>query len=442
MREGRAGVRILIVVLVLLTVPLSVALGPSGPPTSSPKAPPSIVAPLSPMGPAYSHVGLTMELDLTVLHAAYPLTRLSVAGETVNGEAIMMLELGNFAVHDENTPALYVDGTVHGNEIPGGETIYWGARWMLEGYGWDERMTRLLDENRIVMLPLVNIDGNEVGRRTNANLVDLNRNFPWMWCQQPGASPIPGHPTYCGTGPASEPETQAMMQVIEDAQAQIVITMHSGIIELLYPWGYTSEPAPDHAMFQRMGDAFQAHTGFPHSNALYPVTGATRDWAYGTFGVPAFTYEVDFYQNNGQGMFQTPWSWEARLETAIDGMIWLLENARYMGAWVQVPEAAPAEGGTAIAFTFENLGWGDTTVHYEVEVVDAPLAEGTSGQRFVDAEADGIVTWVVETTGDGNGTIDLTMSFDRTKLHARPMTLEVSYILTVVDGLVAEVSLG
>ena len=52
----------------------------------------------------------------------------------------------------------------------------------------------------------MNPDGQAAQVRQNANGVDLNRNFPYKW----GPIGVPGDSQYAGTGPASEPETQAI----------------------------------------------------------------------------------------------------------------------------------------------------------------------------------------------------------------------------------------
>ena len=57
----------------------------------------------------------------------------------------------------------------------------------------------------------MNPDGQAAQVRQNANGVDLNRNFPDSW----GPIGVPGDSEYAGTGPASEPETQAIVNLVE-----------------------------------------------------------------------------------------------------------------------------------------------------------------------------------------------------------------------------------
>jgi protein MpaA len=71
----------------------------------------------------------------------------------------------------------------------------------------------------------MNPDGQVAQDRHNANEVDLNRNFPYNW----GPIGVPGDPQYAGTGPASEPETQAMVNLIGQLQPDTVIWYHQDL---------------------------------------------------------------------------------------------------------------------------------------------------------------------------------------------------------------------
>jgi len=76
--------------------------------------------------------------------------------------------------------------------------------------------------NRIVVMPLVNPDGYRAGTRQNARGIDINRNFPTK--DFVGEQ---GHPG--GLSPASEPETQAVMDVVQRFQPSLIISVHSSL---------------------------------------------------------------------------------------------------------------------------------------------------------------------------------------------------------------------
>ena len=75
------------------------------------------------------------------------------------------------------------------------------------------------------LLPLLNPDGYADDVRGNANGVDLNRNFPHDW------TPIaaPGDWQWSGTGPASEPETQAYIAFTERIQPALTLWYHQDL---------------------------------------------------------------------------------------------------------------------------------------------------------------------------------------------------------------------
>ena len=68
----------------------------------------------------------------------------------------------------------------------------------------------------------MNPDGVANDTRTNANGVDLNRNFPYNW----GPIAEPGDWQYAGPAAASEPETRAAVELISALHPDLVIWYH------------------------------------------------------------------------------------------------------------------------------------------------------------------------------------------------------------------------
>jgi protein MpaA len=103
-----------------------------------------------------------------------------------------------------------VIGVIHGNEDDGVAIIE------------QLRARAIPDSVELWVVESMNPDGQAAQIRTNANGVDLNRNFPHNW----GTIGELGDSQYAGTGPASEPETQAMVDFIEQLRPDIAIWYH------------------------------------------------------------------------------------------------------------------------------------------------------------------------------------------------------------------------
>src|SRR3954462_6768449 len=72
------------------------------------------------------------------------------------------------------------------------------------------------------IIPCLNVDGVLAGTRNNANDVDLNRNFAaasWGTARRPGYNP--------GAAAEDQPETRALVALIERVDAHRLIALHS-----------------------------------------------------------------------------------------------------------------------------------------------------------------------------------------------------------------------
>ena len=103
-----------------------------------------------------------------------------------------------------------VIGVIHGNEDDGIAIL-------------DQLRARPVPDGvELWLVDSMNPDGQLAQIRQNANGVDLNRNFPHDW----GPIGQLGDSQYAGPGPASEPETQAMVAFIEQLRPDIAIWYH------------------------------------------------------------------------------------------------------------------------------------------------------------------------------------------------------------------------
>jgi hypothetical protein len=169
----------------------------------------------------------------------------------------------------------------------------------------------LLETREIDIIPMLNPGGYTIvengfaGRvggdymqRKNPREVDLNRNFDFNWGGD-GSSEFPFDEDYRGQSAASEPETRALQNFMARRNPDIYIDWHSFGNDVLYPWGHTEELAPDNAGLIGISEGFTRLNKYHmmQSVGLYPTSGTTDDYAYATYGAPAFTIETtnDFF---------------------------------------------------------------------------------------------------------------------------------------------------
>jgi len=134
-------------------------------------------------------------------------------GKSTLGNDIWVLECGT-----QGKPIIMIDAELHGNEDNPGEALYLTAKWLLTSGSADAKA--ILDRNCIFFVPIVNID---TSQRTNANGVNLNRNFKTGW----SLSGI-GTSDYSGPYAASEKETQVMRNLFSTYKPAVYINLHAG----------------------------------------------------------------------------------------------------------------------------------------------------------------------------------------------------------------------
>ena len=84
----------------------------------------------------------------------------------------------------------------------------------------------LISRRGLLFIPCLNPDGMQLGKRTNANGVDLNRNFDAGWYEFIG-SPQPSPERYKGTFPGSEPEAASLISLTRDYHLKRAISYHT-----------------------------------------------------------------------------------------------------------------------------------------------------------------------------------------------------------------------
>jgi hypothetical protein len=161
------------------------------------------------------------------------------------------------------------------------------ARAVCDSYGLSPRLTALVNAQELTLVPMVNPDGAVANVRTNANNVDLNRDFGYMWDGWGGS------PDWC-----SQPETRALRDDCAQRNYCLSLSYHSGAVCIIYPWMYTPVPAADDPLYKRLVWAYHSSTGYDtiRSYRWYQTRGQSMDDRYGLDGTLEITAEL--HQSN------------------------------------------------------------------------------------------------------------------------------------------------
>jgi carboxypeptidase T len=232
-------------------------------------------------------------------------------------------------------------GAIHARELTTSELASRWVDYLVQGASTDPEVSWLLRTAEMWVIPVMNPDGRQIVegggtqpymQRKNADNsapgsnvcanpptvgnqagVDLNRNAATPNWGGVGTSPDVCSQTYPGTAPASEPEQQALQtlqaQLFPDTKGAlrnapaalttrgVFLSLHSYANLVMFPYGdsLSAGYAPNDAGLRSVGfrmSFFNAYqTGTP-DEVLYPVSGSSDDWSYGTLGVASFTFEV------------------------------------------------------------------------------------------------------------------------------------------------------
>lgn len=210
----------------------------------------------------------------------------TIHGYSMENRQLAALKISDNVTVDESEAEVWFDGGIHGDEIGGSENLIRFARDLCLGYGNDDEITLLINSREIWIYLMVNPDGRVHMVRQNANGVDLNRDWGYMWD---------------GWGESTDAYSQQESKVIRDLffslQPTIGVSYHSGIELSLYPWGYRFSQANDDAHLSFIAHHYSDESGYEDLVAeqavgLYPVSGGSIDTYYGSMGSVGLTVEL------------------------------------------------------------------------------------------------------------------------------------------------------
>jgi murein peptide amidase A len=200
-------------------------------------------------------------------------------GSSVQGRGITGYRFGSGP-----NKIIFVGGT-HGDERSSVQIL---NRWVDQ---LEANPGRIPAHQTIIVIPVLNPDGYAANRRTNANNVDLNRNFPANNWKSGVTMPDKSYLEHGGgTEPLSEPESRALANYVTAQSPRLVLTYHAAGGVVVPNGSGDSDPiAVQYGKKSSVGYMSNSQTG---TFFEYDTTGAFEDWLHDKRGIPALLIEL------------------------------------------------------------------------------------------------------------------------------------------------------
>lgn len=255
--------------------------------------------------PAGYHTVDEIKGEFQRMAADHPaIAQFRILGKSVDGREIFALRV--CAAPDTGLPQILFDSGQHARELPPAEISLRLAATLTDHYDSDAEIRTLVNSRDTWIVPVVNPDGRanvqagdtywRKNLRKNswgARGVDTNRNSDDHWAKGNGN---PWADDFHGKAPTSEPETQALRDLVAQNRFSVSVDLHNYAGMVLWPPGFTSEDSPDQPTFSKLGGKMANAIGYESgtiAQTLYNTYGDFSTWQYQKHGIIAFGIELD-----------------------------------------------------------------------------------------------------------------------------------------------------
>jgi len=315
-------------------------------------------------------------------NAQYPdLVDVFSIGKSVLGRNIWCIKITNEKNNGIKSTCL-IDGCIHGSEWEAGEACLYLAEYLLINFDVNETVTNILNSSEVYIIPLLNPDGRQANTRWNDNAIDLNRNFDVDFGRLRGHTVRLGKLfgrikkpyieigkllglfnielpfwevfTNCGRRPFSEPESQAIKNLMERIgfnDFSFYVSCHTAAHNLLIPWKVFKPPfemtEQETKIFHYVLNWVEKNTEYEpvpviiYKGTRHYVSGSSEDWFYKEYRIPSFVFEIlseDYEMWMGQGKHDNLVHW---MKTTLPFFMYLLVNIDNLRQW-RTPDIQPS----------------------------------------------------------------------------------------------------
>ncbi|XP_078080962.1 carboxypeptidase D-like [Mustelus asterias] len=318
------------------------------------------------------------------------LARLFSIGRSFQNRSLWVMEISTAPGRDSpGKPKFKYVGNMHGDETVSRQVLVYLIQYLLEGYGRDQRVERLLNGTDIYIMPSMNPDGfeksvegdcsGEHGGRSNARGKDLNRSFLDQF------EPLPGEEEEVRE--EDVPEVVAMEKWIKENKFVASGNLHGGSVVASYPYddsinhnsvGYYSK-SPDDEVFKYLAKSYASKhpvmkigepncsndisdetfkDGITNGAKWYDVSGGMQDYNYLQGDCFEITLELTCCKHPRSSALSTEW------ENNRDSLLNLMEQVHI---------------GIAGFVTDAVFGWGISNATIVVVGIDHNITTGNFG---------------------------------------------------------------
>ena len=213
--------------------------------------------------------------ELDELAKKYPgLVSMEVYGQSLKGRELKVARISSGPAERGSKPEILFSANIHAQELAGAEFCLALIKKLAEGYGHDCYITGLVNGADIYVIPSLNPDGNAKASiqqsqygftgfvRKNEHAVDLNRNYPYppdapKRLNDSAGSKYKWMTSYRGPEPLSEPESQALIALIEKRHFLVSMNYHTTGGMIMFPPATFPDPTADDALFKQMANEYR-----------------------------------------------------------------------------------------------------------------------------------------------------------------------------------------
>ncbi|KPA09525.1 Peptidase M14, carboxypeptidase A [Candidatus Magnetomorum sp. HK-1] len=277
---------------------------------------------------SYTEIGET----LTSIATSYPnICKLYTIGKSYEGRNLWFMKISDNVEIEEDEPEVKYISTMHGDEPVGTELCLNFIHYLVNNYESDPRVTDLVNEMEIWVMPLMNPDGYVHQQRYNMQGIDLNRGFPDRVKDN------------INTTEGRAIEIQHLMNWAFKHSSVLSANFHTGATVVNYPYDsdfdyykdYSATPdeelmktiALSYASLNKsMNESSYFPSGITNGVEWYTAYGGMQDWNYIWLGCNEMTIELNDVK--WPSFSEIPSLWNENREAMLTYISWALRGIR------------------------------------------------------------------------------------------------------------------